>query len=94
MMSKISYAPWFFVAGVICSAVVADAGLGAYIVILFDIIPLTEGHILKFCHYQCRKCRNGACNNCAGQPAIMTTLATEIAASTGWPIKTVFGRNR
>ena len=24
-----------------------------------------------------------------GQPAIMTTLATEIAASTGWPIKTV-----
>ena len=43
-MSKISYAPWFFVAGVIgMGAVVADAGLGAYISgFLFDIIPLTE----------------------------------------------------
>ncbi len=25
----------------------------------------------------------------AGQPAIMTTLAADIAASTGWPLKTV-----
>ena len=92
MMSKISYAPWFFVAGVIgMGAVVADAGLGAYISgFLFDIIPLTEGQdFLNFVTISAVGAAMGLVTTVPGQPAIMTTLATEIAASTGWPIKTV-----
>ena len=92
MVGKISYAPWFFVAGVIgMGAVVAKAGLGAYIsTALFDIVPLTNGQdFLNFAIVSGVGMAMSIVTTVAGQPAIMTTLAADIAASTGWPLKTV-----
>jgi hypothetical protein len=92
MVGKISYAPWFFVAGVIgMGAVVAKAGVGAYIsTALFDIVPLTNGQdFLNFAIVSGVGMAMSIVTTVPGQPAIMTTLAADIAASTGWPLKTV-----
>lgn len=92
MVGKVSYAPWFFVAGVIgMGAVVAKAGLGSYIsAALFDIVPLTEGQdFMNFAIISAVGMAMSVITTVPGQPAIMTTLATDIAASTGWPLMTV-----
>ena len=92
MIGKISYAPWFFVAGVIgMGGVVADSGLGAHISkILFNFVPLSKGQ--DFSNFFIVTGVNmvvGLVTTIPGQPAIMTTLAAEISHSTGWSIKTV-----
>jgi hypothetical protein len=92
MVGKVSYAPWFFVAGVIgMGALVADAGLGTYISgILFDIVPLTKGHdFLNFLIVSAVGMAMGIVTTVPGQPAIMTSLSADIAAGTGWPLMTV-----
>ena len=92
MVGKVSYAPWFFVAGVIgMGAVVAKAGLGTYIsAALFEIVPLTQGHdLLNFAIVSAVGMAMSIVTTVPGQPAIMTTLAADIAASTGWPLMTV-----
>ena len=92
MMGKISYAPWFFVAGVIgMGAIVAQAGLGAYIShFLFNAVPLHAGDdFLNFAIVGGVGTAIGLITTVPGQPAILTTLATDIAAATGWPLKTV-----
>lgn len=92
MVGKVSYAPWFFVAGVVgMGAVVAKAGLGTYIsTALFDIVPLSENHdFLNFVIISAVGMAMSVVTTVPGQPAIMTTLATDIAASTGWPLMTV-----
>ena len=92
MMGKISYAPWFFVAGVIgMGAIVAKAGLGTYISrFLFDTVPLHAGQdFLNFAIVGGVGSAMGLVTTVPGQPAIMTTLAADIAAATGWPLKTV-----
>ena len=92
MVGKISYAPWFFVAGVIgMGAIVAKAGLGAHISrVLFDTVPLTAGEdFLNFVIVGGVGTAMSLVTTVPGQPAIMTTLAADIAAATGWPLKTV-----
>jgi len=92
MMGKISYAPWFFVAGVIgMGAVVAKAGLGTYISrFLFDTVPLHAGQdFLNFAIVGGVGSAMSLVTTVPGQPAIMSTLAADIASATGWPLKTV-----
>ncbi|MEX2453351.1 MAG: SLC13 family permease [Rhodospirillaceae bacterium] len=92
VVGKVSYAPWFFVAGVIgMGAVVAQAGLGNQIsALLFDIVPLHRGEdFLNFVKVGAVGMAMGIVTTVPGQPAIMTTLASDIAAATGWPLLTV-----
>jgi hypothetical protein len=92
MVGKVSYAPWFFVAGVIgMGALVAQAGLGTYISgALFDIVPLTKGEdFLNFVIVSAVGMAMSIVTTVPGQPAIMTSLSTDIAAATGWPLMTV-----
>lgn len=92
VVGKISYAPWFFVAGVIgMGAVVAKAGLGTEIsAFLFDIVPLHRGQdFVNFIKVGAVGMAMGIVTTVPGQPAIMTTLAGDIAAQTGWPLLTV-----
>tara|TARA_R110002110_G_scaffold74579_9_gene197351 strand:- start:9330 stop:10718 length:1389 start_codon:yes stop_codon:yes gene_type:complete len=92
MVGKVSYAPWFFVAGVIgMGALVAKAGLGTYIsATLFDIVPLTQGHdFLNFAIVSAVGMAMSIVTTVPGQPAIMTSLSADIAAATGWPLMTV-----
>ncbi|MEE2996219.1 MAG: SLC13 family permease [Pseudomonadota bacterium] len=92
MVGKISYAPWFFVAGVIgMGAVVANAGLGSFISrFLFGVLPLNAGQdFLNFVIVGGVGSAMSLITTVPGQPAIMTTIATEISEATGWPLKTV-----
>ncbi len=92
IVGKVSYAPWFFVAGVVgMGAVVAKAGLGTYLsAFLFDIVPLHRGEdLLNFFKVGAVGMAMGLVTTVPGQPAIMTTLAADIAATTGWPLKSV-----
>lgn len=92
IVGKVSYAPWFFVAGVIgMGAVVAKAGLGTQIsAFLFDIVPLTPGDdFINFYKIGAVGMAMGMVTTVPGQPAIMTTLAADIVATTGWPLLTV-----
>jgi hypothetical protein len=92
MVGKVSYAPWFFVAGVIgMGALVAQAGLGTYIsATLFGIVPLTKGHdFLNFAIVSAVGMAMSIVTTVPGQPAIMTSLSADIAAATGWPLMTV-----
>ena len=92
MLSGVSYAPWFFVAGVIgMGAVVSNSGLGNFIGdILFSRVPLTPGaDFANFVVVSVVGMLIGVVTTIPGQPAIMTTLATDISLATDWPIKTV-----
>ena len=92
IVGKVSYAPWFFVAGVIgMGAVVAKAGLGTQIsAFLFDIVPLAPNDDLaNFFKVGAVGFAMGIVTTVPGQPAIMTTLASDISAITGWPLLTV-----
>lgn len=92
IIGKVSYAPWFFVAGVIgMGAIVAKAGLGTQIsALLFDIVPLHQGQdFLNFLKIGAVGMAMGIVTTVPGQPAIMTTLASDIASATGWPLLTV-----
>lgn len=92
MVGKVSYAPWFFVAGVIgMGGLVAQAGLGNYLSsILFETVPLTKGYdFLNFAIISAVGMAMSIVTTVPGQPAIMTSLATDIAAATGWPLITV-----
>lgn len=92
IVGKVSYAPWFFVAGVIgMGAVVAKAGLGREISgFLFGIVPLHTGEdFLNFFKVGAVGMAMGIVTTVPGQPAIMTTLASDIAATTGWPLLSV-----
>ena len=92
MVGRISYAPWFFVAGVIgMGAIVAMSGLGTLIgSSIFQTVPLTAGaDFINFIVVSGVGMVIGIFTTIPGQPAIMTTLATDIASATGWPLKTV-----
>ncbi len=92
IVGKVSYAPWFFVAGVVgMGAVVAKAGLGTYLsAFLFDIVPLHPGEdLINFFKVGAVGMAMGLATTVPGQPAIMTTLAADVAATTGWPLKSV-----
>jgi hypothetical protein len=72
-------------------AVVANAGLGSFISrFLFDAVPLHPGqNFLNFVIVGGVGSAMSLVTTVPGQPAIMTTIATEIASATGWPLKTV-----
>ena len=92
MVGRVSYAPWFFVAGVLgMGAVVAKAGLGDHIsAFLFEAVPLTKGEDFRnFATVSGVSMVISLFTTVPGQPAIMTTLATDISAATGWPLGTV-----
>ena len=91
LIDRISYAPWFFVAGVIgMGAVVAEAGLGRHIgALLFAFAPLTPGSdFTNFVILSAAGMGTGILTTIPGQPAIMTTLVSDITAATGWPART------
>ncbi len=92
MVEKISFAPWFFVAGVIgMGAMVADAGLGSYLGShLAEANLFTKGaDFSNFMLHTAIGWLVGLATTIPGQPAIMTTLVTDIAAVTGWSPRTV-----
>ncbi len=92
LTGRISYAPWFFVAGVIgMGAVVSEAGVGAYLSdVMFGIAPLSpDADLASFATVAAASAAMGLVTTVPGQPAIMTTLAPDIAAATGWPMTTV-----
>ena len=92
VVGKVSYAPWFFVAGVVgMGAVVAKAGVGTQIsAFLFEYVPLHRGDdFLNFVKVSAVGMLMGIVTTVPGQPAIMTTLANDISAATGWPLMTV-----
>lgn len=92
MVERVSYAPWFFVAGVIgMGALVADAGLGRHLSgVLFGAAPLVPGADFRnFLIVAAAGMATGLAATVPGQPAIMTALASDIAAATGWPLETV-----
>lgn len=91
MVTKINYAPWIFVAGVIgAGAVVAHSGLGAMLAAsLFEAVTLSPGHdAMNLVIVSAIGTVMGLVATVPGQPAIMTTLAPEIAQATGWPLAT------
>ncbi len=76
MLSGVSYAPWFFVAGVIgMGTVVSNSGLGNFIGdILFNRVPLTPGaDFVNFVVVSVVGMLIGVATTIPGQPAIMTT---------------------
>jgi hypothetical protein len=91
MVTKINFAPWIFVAGVIgAGAVVAHSGLGARLAAsLFEAVTLSPGHdAMNLVIVSAIGTVMALVATVPGQPAIMTTLAPEIAQATGWPLAT------
>ena len=91
MVTKINFAPWIFVAGVIgAGAVVAHSGLGNRLsTALFEAVTLTPGQdALNLAIVSAIGTIMGLVATIPGQPAIMTSLAPEIAHATGWPLAT------
>lgn len=91
MVTKINFAPWIFVAGVIgAGAVVAHSGLGARLAAaLFEVVTLTPGRdAMNLVIVSAIGTVMALVATVPGQPAIMTTLAPEIAQAAGWPLAT------
>lgn len=89
LVEKMNYGPWFFLAGMIgLGAVVAHSGLGA--VLSKAILPylgLAPGeHARNFASLVGLGMGMSVVTTIPGQPAIMTALAGELAAATGWPV--------
>jgi anion transporter len=92
LVDKINLGPWFFIAGVIgMGAVVSKSGLGDLMGrLLFPFVDLAPGNDPRnFAAVSAIGMAVGVVTTIPSQPAIMTTLAHEISAATGWPLFTV-----
>ncbi len=92
VVGRVSYAPWFFVCGVIgMGAVVSEAGMGSHLSdAMFVVAPLADGaDFANFVAVTVASAAMAVVTTLPGQPAIMTTLMPDIAAATGWPLLTV-----
>lgn len=91
IVNKINFAPWFFITGVVSmSAAVSASGLGDLIGHqLFGMVKLEPGQdALNFAAVSAMGMVIGLITTVPGEPAIMTALAGNIAAATGWPLDT------
>ncbi len=91
LVTRINLAPWIFVAGVVgAGAVVAHSGLGARLAAaLFETVTLSPGRdAVNLVIVGAIGTVMGLVATIPGQPAIMTSLAPEIAQATGWPLAT------
>lgn len=91
LVQKVNFGPWLFVCGVIgMGAVVTQSGLGAALgKFLFAIAPLHPGEDARnFATTAAIGMGLGLVSGMPGQPAVMTPLAGQIAAATGWPLVT------
>jgi di/tricarboxylate transporter len=91
LVQKVNFGPWLFVCGVIgMGAVVTQSGLGAEIgKFLFSVAPLNPGDDARnFAITAAIGMGLGLVSGMPGQPAIMTPLAGQIVAGTGWPLVT------
>ena len=91
MVTRINFAPWIFVAGVIgAGAVLAHSGLGTRLAAaLFEAVAPRPGQDALNLAIVCAIGTVMALvATIPGQPAIMTSLAPEIAQATGWPLAT------
>jgi anion transporter len=91
LVQKVNFGPWLFVCGVIgMGAVVTQSGLGAVLgKFLFSVAPLVPGEDLRnFATTAAIGMGLGLVSGMPGQPAVMTPLAEQIVAGTGWPLVT------
>ncbi len=91
MVTRINFAPWIFVAGVIgAGAVLNHSGLGSRLAAaLFETVTPRPGQdALNLVIVAAIGTVMGLVATIPGQPAIMTSLAPEIAQATGWPLAT------
>lgn len=88
---NVNYAPWFFVAGIIgLGAVVAHTGLARTLgALLIHVAGLAPGHdAWNFGAMMLVGSVLSLMANAAGASAVLTPLARDIAAATGWPLET------
>ncbi len=91
LSESVNYAPWFFTAGIIgLGAVVADSGLAKTLGSLFiDVSGLSpDSDAYNFGAILGMGSLMSLAANPAGAAAVLTPLAPDIAAATGWPLKT------
>ena len=91
LMSRINFGPWFFIVAVVAiGAIVSRSGLGGIVSDrLFSAVTFVEGaDFLNLAIVSAIGMVMSLLAGVPGQPAIMTPLATEIAAATGWPLAT------
>ncbi len=90
MISRINLGPWFFIAGVVAiGAIVSRSGLGGIVADrLFAAVPLAPGaDFANLAIVSAIGMVMSLLSGVPGQPAIMTALAPQIAAATGWPLE-------
>jgi anion transporter len=91
LSQNVNYAPWFFVAGIIgLGAVVANTGLAKTLgALLIHVSGLAPGHdAYNFGAMMLVGASLSLFANAAGASAVLTPLAGDIAAATGWPMET------
>ena len=91
LVGKINLELWFYVAAVVAvGAVVSQSGLGGIVAErLFAWVTFVEGaDFLNLAIVSAIGMVMSLLSGVPGQPAIMTTLASEIADATGWPLAT------
>ena len=91
LVTRINFGPWFFIAAVVAiGAIVSKSGLGAIVAErLFSTVTFVAGaDLLNLAIVSAIGMVMGLLAGVPGQPAIMTPLAAEIAAATGWPLAT------
>ena len=91
LIARINFGPWFFIVAVVAiGAIVSKSGLGGIVADnLFSAVTFVEGaDFLNLAIVSAIGMVMGLLAGVPGQPAIMTPLAAEIAAGTGWPLAT------
>jgi di/tricarboxylate transporter len=92
LINQINLGPWFFIAGVIgMGSLVSASGLGDLMgKLLFSVVELTPGNdAVNFAALSAIGMAITLVATIPSQPAIMTTLADNLSAATGWPLHTV-----
>ena len=91
LIGRINFGPWFFIVAVVAiGAIVSKSGLGGIVAErLFATVTFVEGaDFLNLAIVSAIGMVMGLLAGVPGQPAIMTPLAEQIAAATGWPLAT------
>ncbi len=91
LISRINFGPWFFIVAVVAiGAIVSKSGLGGIVAErLFTAVSFVEGaDLLNLAIVSAIGMVMALLAGVPGQPAIMTPLAEQIAAATGWPLAT------
>ncbi len=91
LVSRINFGPWFFIVAVVAiGAIVSKSGLGGIVAErLFTAVTFVKGaDLLNLAIVSAIGTVMGLLAGVPGQPAIMTPLAEQIAAATGWPLAT------